>query len=198
MGPSPWPSWNARSHGHLGRPLYIHTPYPHRLGVFCRYKLCFSLTPQALLYMRNICLTIPLVPTTLFTGFFYFFTHIYANKFNCLKFGILTFAISNSCLVRISNFRFQKSLKSLCWFPLSFVWDQKLYHSSVRIWPSRLLLSISCRFLSTFCPLSTSSRFWASCRKMSLSWTSWPLGSSFKPWKERRNIWIKTKNLKFK
>ena len=27
MGPSPWPSWNARSHGHLheGRPLYIHT-----------------------------------------------------------------------------------------------------------------------------------------------------------------------------
>ena len=27
MDPSAWPSWNARSHGHLheGRPLYIHT-----------------------------------------------------------------------------------------------------------------------------------------------------------------------------
>ena len=27
MGPSPWPSWYARSHGHYheGRPLYIHT-----------------------------------------------------------------------------------------------------------------------------------------------------------------------------
>ena len=27
MGPSPWPSWNARSHGHLHQeqPLYIHT-----------------------------------------------------------------------------------------------------------------------------------------------------------------------------
>ena len=27
MGPSPWPSWNAQSHGHLhkGLPLYIHT-----------------------------------------------------------------------------------------------------------------------------------------------------------------------------
>ena len=30
MGPSPWPSWNARFHGHLheGRPLYIHTYNP--------------------------------------------------------------------------------------------------------------------------------------------------------------------------
>ena len=30
MGPSPWPSWNTRSHGHLhkGRPLYIHRSFP--------------------------------------------------------------------------------------------------------------------------------------------------------------------------
>ena len=34
MGPSPWPSWNARPHGHLheGRPLYIHT-YIHTSSV---------------------------------------------------------------------------------------------------------------------------------------------------------------------
>ena len=41
MGPSPWPSWNAQSHGHLheGRPSYIHTYIPghvlwRRLGSF--------------------------------------------------------------------------------------------------------------------------------------------------------------------
>ena len=50
MGPSPWSSWNARSHGHLhkGQPLYIHTSYPRISAIFadgsralCRGTLLF-------------------------------------------------------------------------------------------------------------------------------------------------------------
>ena len=41
IGPSPWPSWNTRSHGHLheGQPLYIHT--------YTCLTLCFRGVPKS-------------------------------------------------------------------------------------------------------------------------------------------------------
>ena len=53
MGPSPWPSWNARSHGHLheGRPLYIHTPLSAKSDyriIRSLVKKISKLSPQAI------------------------------------------------------------------------------------------------------------------------------------------------------
>ena len=54
MGPSPWPSWNARSHGHLheGQPLYIHSytgpqvkPIPKFLPFSLKSFTCSQIRP---------------------------------------------------------------------------------------------------------------------------------------------------------
>ena len=52
MGPSPWPSSNARSHGHLheGQPLYIHT-YIHVMYSRHISTVSYSLNTSSYLFM---------------------------------------------------------------------------------------------------------------------------------------------------